>query len=144
MASVLNVSNVVAKAMADAIATATDAGTQAVIRGYSGTKPTDTDTALSGNTVLFELLMSATAFGAATDANPGGLITANTITADSSADNTGTLTFFRILTQASGGTPVLQDTAGTSGAGMNMNTTAITAGSTVSLSSATITVPEGP
>lgn len=144
MASVLNVSNVVAKAMADAIATATDAGTQAVIRGYSGTKPTDTDTALSGNTVLFELVMSATAFGAATDANPGGLITANTITADSSADNTGTLTFFRILTQASGGTATLQDTAGTSGAGMNMNTTAITAGSTVSLSSATVFVPEGP
>jgi hypothetical protein len=143
MASVLNVSNAVAQAMATAIATATDAGTAALIRIYSGTMPTDTDTALSGNTLLAELPMSATAFGAATDANPGGRITAAAITSDSSADATGSATFFRIITQ-NAGTYILQDTVGTSGAGMNLNTTSITAGSTVACTAGTITVPEGP
>lgn len=143
MASVLNVTNAVAQAMATAIATAVDAGTAAVINLYSGTMPTDSDTALSGNTLLAQLTMSATAFGASSDANPGGRITAAAITADSSADATGTATFFRVLTQ-NAGTVTMQDTAGTSGTGLVLNTTAITAGSTVSITSATVTVPEGP
>lgn len=143
MASVLNVTNAVAQAMATAISTAVDAGTAAVINIYSGTMPTDSDTALSGNTLLAQLTMSATAFGAASDANPGGRITAASITSDSSADATGTATFFRILTQ-SAGTVCLQDSVGTSGAGMNLNTTSITAGSTVACTAGTITVPEGP
>lgn len=143
MVNALYVSNNIAKAMADAIAAAVDAGTAAVINIYSGTAPADEDAALSGNTLLAQLTMSATAFGAATDANPGGRITANTITSDSSADNTGTATFFRILTQ-NAGTPCIQGTVGTSAADMVLNTTSITSGSAVSLTSAVVTVPEGP
>ena len=145
MANAFNISNVAAKASLDAFTTTLDAGSPAaIIRGYSGTMPTDTDTALSGNTVLFELTFSATSFPAAADLNPGARITANSITADSSADNTGTCTFFRFLTQTSSGTAVAQGTAGVSSADLILNTVSITSGSTVSVTSVTVTLLEGP
>lgn len=142
MATAPNISNAAAKAMLDAWTAQNDLGTAAVLNIYSGTPPTDTDTALSGNTLLAQLTESATSYGAATDLAPGARITANTITPDSSADNTGTATFFRELTQ-NAGTPNFQGTVGTSGCDLNINTTSITAGSTVSVSSATKTLPEG-
>lgn len=143
MANALYVTNAVAQAMANAIAAAVDAGTAAVINIYAGTVPADADTALSSNTLLAQLTMSATSFPAATDANPGARLTANAITADSSAAATGTATFFRILTQ-NAGTVCIQGTVGTTAADMVLNTTAITSGSTVSITSGQITVPEGP
>jgi len=142
MANAHFVTNAVAQAMANAITTALDAGTAAVINIYSGTAPADADAALSGNTLLAQLTMSGTSYGAATDLNPGARITANSITADSSADATGTATFYRQLTQ-NAGTVCTQGTVGTASADMILNTTAITAGSTVSITSATITQPEG-
>ena len=45
-------------------------------RVYAGTAPTDANAALSGNTVLAQLPMAATAFGAASN----GVATADTIT----------------------------------------------------------------
>jgi hypothetical protein len=86
--------------------------------------------------------MSGTAFGAPTDLAPGARVTAAAITADSSADATGTASFFRILTQ-NAGTVVAQGTAGTSAADLILNTVSITAGSTVSITAATVTLPEG-
>lgn len=142
MATAPFLTNNVAKSMLDAFTTANDAGTAAVINIYSGTAPADADTALSGNTLLAQLTMSATSFGAATDANPGAIITANAITADSSADATGTASFFRLLTQ-NAGTVTFQGSVGTSAADMILNTVSITAGSTVSITSATLTLPEG-
>lgn len=139
MALAPNIANLAARAGLDAI-TAT-IGTSGLLRIYSGTMPTDTDTALSGNTILAELPLSATAFAASTDANPGALATANAITADTSADNTGTASFFRFLTSA--GVAKIQGSAGTATADMILNSVAITAGSTVSVSSATVTLPEG-
>ena len=85
--------------------------------------------------------MSGTSFGAAADANPGGRITANSITDDSSANATGTASWFRMVTQ-SGGSTIADGSVGTSGCDLNLNTTAITAGSTVSITSFTITMPE--
>jgi hypothetical protein len=143
MANAFYVTNAAAQSMLNAFTTAADAGTAAVINIYSGTAPADADAALSGNTLLAQLTMSGTSFGAATDANPGARITANTITSDSSADATGTATFFRILTQ-NAGTVVAQGTVGTASADLVLNTTSITAGSTVSITSATVTLPEGP
>lgn len=137
------VTNTVAKSMLDALTTAADAGSAAVINIYSGSVPADADASIGAATLLAQLTMSATSFGAAADANPGARITANTITADSSADNTGTASFFRILTQ-NAGTVIAQGTVGTSSADLVLNTTSITSGSTVSISSATITLPEGP
>lgn len=135
--------NVATRAMLDALTTQLDAGTAAVINIYSGTAPADADAALSGNTLLAQLTYSATSYPAATDLAPGARVTANAITGDTSADATGTATFFRELTQ-NAGTVVNQGTVGASAADLILNTTAITAGSAVNVTAATKTLPEGP
>jgi hypothetical protein len=142
MANDFVITNAAARAALDAIVAALDAGTAAVINIYSGTAPADADAALSGNTLLAQLTMSGTSYPAATDLNPGARATANAITSDSSADATGTATFYRQLTQ-NAGTVVTQGTVGTASADLILNTTAITAGSTVSITAATMTFPEG-
>lgn len=107
-------------------------------RIYNGTKPTDANTALSGNTLLAELRYSATAFGAAV----AGVATANAITQDSSADATGTATFARNF--KSDGTTVISDfTVGTSGADLNLVTLSIVITQPVQVTSCTITQPDG-
>jgi hypothetical protein len=141
LANNFKISNAVAKGMADAFTTKNDAGTAAVIQGYTTAQATDPDTGIGAQTLLFTCTMSATSFGAATDGAPGGVITANTITDDSSADATGTLAWFRMSTQ-SGGTAICDGSAGTSSADLVMNTLSITSGSTVSITSAVITMPE--
>lgn len=119
-----------------------DAGTAAVIQIYSGSVPADADAA-NGGTLLATLTCSATAFSGVADDTPGALATFDTITSDSSADNAGTAAFFRISTQ-SGGTVVAQGTVATATADLILNTVTITAGSTVSITAATILLPEGP
>jgi hypothetical protein len=105
---------------------------------YSGTKPTDADTALSGNTLLASLGFGATAFGSAS----AGSATANAITQDSAADATGTATFARLY--ASNHTTVIADiTVGTSGAELNLNTTSIVAAVAVQISSLVLSQPNG-
>lgn len=141
MANAWFFTNAVAKAMLDAASAAADAGSAAVIEIYNGSAPADAD-ASEANTLLASLTMSATAFGGSTDANPGALATANSITSDSSADATGTASHFRVKTQTSG-TVIAQGSVGTSSADMILNTTSITSGSTVSITSFTITLPEG-
>lgn len=141
MALQFRITNAVAKAMADAFTTALDAGTAALLRIYDGTIPTDADTAVGAQVLLAELTMSATSFGAATDGNPGGLITANSITSDSSANATGTASWFHLITQ-SGGTSIAMGSVGTSGCDLNLNTTSITSGSAVAVTAFTITMPE--
>lgn len=141
MANNLKVTNAVAQAMLTAVKTAIDAGTAAVIEIYTGSQPTDADTAIGAQTKLATLTMNATAFGAVSDANPGAIMTAAAITDDSSADATGTAAWFRMLTQG-GGTTILDGSVGTSGADMNFNTVAFTSGSVISITSLTITQPE--
>jgi hypothetical protein len=143
MANAFYVTNAVAQSMLNAFTTALDAGTQAVLEIYSGTVPADADASAAGLTLLASLPMSAASFGAATDLNPGARITANSITADSSADATGTASCFRMKTQT-GGTAIDQGTVGTASADLILNTTSITSGSTVSVTAATITLLEGP
>ena len=81
-------------------------GTSSLLRFYSGTKPANADTALSGNTKLAELALSATEFQAAS----GRSATANSISTDISADATGTCTFASFV--KSDGTRVLDVTVG--------------------------------
>src|SRR5262245_1301095 len=102
MATAPFVTQAVAQSELDAVETAFNAGTAAVINGYSGTAPADADASLSGNTLLFQLTCSASVFTSKTDGAPGAVGTFASITQDSSADATGTLTFFRILTQSGG------------------------------------------
>ena len=96
--------------------------TAANIRGRTGSQPADPDAAESG-TLLFTLVMSDPAFGAAADDTPGGLITASSITDDSSADATGTLGYCRCAATGSGADDVVDGEAGTSGSDFNFNPT---------------------
>lgn len=116
---------------ADAVCARANNGT---LRIYSGTAPANADTALSGNTLLASPAMSATAFGGATN----GVATANSITTDSSADATGTATFFRVM-ESDGTTVVFQGSVGTSGAELNLSSVSIVATGTVAVSSLTYT-----
>jgi hypothetical protein len=108
------------------------------IRIYSGTRPTDSDTALSGNTLLAQLTFGSTAFAAAT----GGSKTANAITEDTLADATGTASFARLF--RSNGTTVHSDiSVGTSGAELNLNTLSIVQNAAVAVTSCVINFPVG-
>jgi hypothetical protein len=131
----IRITNAVATAMIDAgIGDQSDTG---YIRIYDGTIPTNADTAVGAQVLLAELRWNAAAFPSATN----GVITAAAITADASANATGTAAWFRSL--KSDGTTVLCDgTVSTSGADMNLNTTSITSGANVSISSATFTMPK--
>lgn len=116
----------------------TDNAASGILRIYDGTRPTDADTAISGNTVLAELTMGATAFGSAS----AGVLTANAITSDSSANNTGTASWAR-LWQSNGTTPLGDFSVGTSGTEVIINTVSIVAAAVVSCSALTITAPVG-
>lgn len=118
----------------DTITTAV--GTSGLLRIYDGSVPANVGTSLGAQVLLAELPLSST-FAPAASGGAGGVLTANSITSDSNANATGTATFFRITT--SGGTAVLQGTVGTSGADLNLSTTSIAAGATVSVTAFTIT-----
>jgi len=124
--------------MLDSIRTTLNSG---ILRIYSGTRPTDGDTALSGNTVLAECTLNATAAPAAS----GGALTLAAITQDASANATGTASFARQF--ESNGTTVVGDlsVSVTGGGGeVQLNSLSITAGGTVSITTGgTITLPVG-
>ncbi len=138
----VHVTNAVAGAMANAFTTALDAGTAGIITIYTGTVPTDADTAIGAQTLLATLTFSGTSFGGFTDANPGALITANAITSDTSADATGTAAWCRLLTQG-GGTTICDLDVGTASTTVVFNTVAFTSGSTIAITAMTFTHPEG-
>ena len=106
------------------------AGASALLAIYDGTQPATGGTA---TTKLAELTCNATFAPAAS----GGVLTLNAISDDTSADATGTATWFRIT--SSGATHVMDGTVSTSGADLNLNSTSITALGTVSVTSFTIT-----
>lgn len=132
-----SITNAAASAAADAVVDLLDAGNEAAqLRIYDGTPPANVSAALSSNTLLAALTMSDPAFGSASN----GVATASAITSDTSADATGTASFFRLGSMNSGTfTPVIQGNVGTSGADLNLSSTSITSGGTVSVSSLTYT-----
>lgn len=115
-------------AMLDAITTA--AGGSALLNIYSGTRPATGGTA---TTLLAQLTCNAT-FAPASSA---GVLTLNAI-ASASASATGTASWARLY-KSDGTTFVMDLSVGTSGADINLNSTALASGATVSVSSATIT-----
>lgn len=117
-------------ARVNAISTYFGTGTpaEAWLRIYSGTRPA------SGGTVttLLAELRCSTVFAATTTT---ATLTLNAITSDSSANATGTASWYRLFL-GDGSTWVID---GSIPADMAMNTTAITAGDVVAVSSFTIT-----
>jgi hypothetical protein len=109
----------------------TAAGASALLRIYSGTRPATGGTA---TTLLAELTCNATFAPAAS----GGVLTFNAITQDTSADSTGTATWFRIV-KSDGTTHVLDGNVGSSGSDLNLTTTSIVATQPVSVTSFVIT-----
>lgn len=100
---------------------------------YTGTRPANPDTALSGNTLLATLTFSATAFGASSN----GTATANAITSGTAAA-TGTASWARCY-KSDGVTAVIDMNVGTSGSDLNLNSVSIQSGGTVSVTSMTVT-----
>jgi hypothetical protein len=119
----------------DEITALVDAGSGAgKVRIYSGTPPANVGTALSGNTLLAELILTDPSAGAAS----GGVLTFSAIADDTSADASGDASFFRILD--SDNNPVVQGTVGTSGADLNFaGGVEFVAGGLVEITSFTIT-----
>ncbi len=102
---------------------------------FDGTQPTDADTALGAQVLLAELTLNSTAFAAAS----AGSKAANAITQDSSANATGTASWASLYASARTSAGTMDMSAGTSGANLNLNSVAISAGAAVSVSSLTIT-----
>lgn len=73
---------------ADAVTRLLDGGT---LRIYDGRRPATADTAITGQTLLAELIFSRPAFEAAVD----GVAKARTVTPDQSANGGGEATWFR-------------------------------------------------
>lgn len=105
-------------------------GNASLLRIYDGSRPS---TGGAATTLLAELT-GGTPFAAAAS---GGVLTANSITQDSSANATGTATWFRHAT--SGGTAICDGNVGTSGSDLNLTTTSIVATQPVSISSYVLT-----
>jgi len=127
----LGINSSVRSAEMDVVSAAVDAGAGAgTLKIYDGARPA---TGGAATTLLAELTFSDPSFGAASD----GVITANAITGDTSANATGTATWFRI--EDSIGTHVLDGDVGTSGSDLNLNTTSIEIGVQVDVTSVILT-----
>jgi hypothetical protein len=107
------------------------AGASALLRIYDGSRPATGGTA---TTLLAQLTCNSTFAAAAS----GGVLTLNAIADDTSADATGTATWFRIV-QSDGSTHAMDGDVSTSGSDMNFDSVSFVAGGTVSVSSFTIT-----
>lgn len=133
-------SNAARSAAANAIVALIDAGTAGKLRIYGNTQAAGPDTT-TAEVLLAEFTLDATAsFGAASngvatlDATPA-------LTATGAA--AGTATWFRIVDSSAGaGAAGLVDGAvGTSGAELNLNTTTVSSGLSMSITSGTLTMP---
>lgn len=110
---------------------AIDAGSGAgLLRVYDGTRPA---TGGAATTLLAELTFSDPCAPSAS----GGTLTFSAITADASANATGTATWCRMVDST--GAFVADGSVGTSGADYNLNTVSITVGVQVSCTSAVLT-----
>lgn len=134
MANNLKMADAAVNAEADALSDLLDNG---YLRIYDGTQAATANTAIGAQVLLAELRFNATASGAAS----AGVLTLSAITSDTSANATGTATWFRAL-KSDGTTPVMDGSVGTSGCDLNLNTTSIVSGAAVSVSSWSHTVPK--
>lgn len=109
----------------------TFAGNGALIRIYDGARPATGGTV----TTLLAELTAGSPFAAGAS---GGVLTLSSITQDSSANASGTASWFRIV-KSDGTTHVMDGNCGTSGSDLNLTTTTIASGQPVSITSFVIT-----
>lgn len=102
----------------------------------TSTVPSNADDSNGTNVLLAELTLAADAFGTCSGS---GVITAGTITADSSANATGTASYARYY-KSDGTTCMFQGLCGTSASDFVLNSLSIQSGANVSCSSATLTM----
>lgn len=110
---------------------ATDVGTSAVIKIWTGTVPTNCGTTDSG-TLLVTFAGNGSQFGTAST----GVLTVSAI-ANAVAGNTGTAGYFRVYPSAATGTNAVMQ--GTVGVDMTLTNTSITSGQTCAFTSMTVT-----
>lgn len=126
------------QAALDAIVDRLDAGGAGTIKIYTTAQAATADTALGAQVLLATLTYSATAYGAASNADPT-VATAAAITSDSSADATNTAVWAR---HASGGATTIFDcSVGTATSDIVFNTVAFVTGATIAISALTVTLP---
>jgi hypothetical protein len=124
--------------LADAFETRTDVGSgAATIKIYSGTQPADANTGLSGNTLLATFTLDNPAFGAAS----AGVITLGSVPRSTTGLAAGTATWARC--ESSDPFTIFDCDCGTSSATLILNTTTVSVGVALSITSGTITVPAG-
>jgi hypothetical protein len=113
----------------------TSVGTTAVMNFYAGVQPADVSSATTAaNTVVATLSFTSTsAFGAAA----AGVLTANSITSDTSAAG-GTATWFSVCKNT--GARVIDGSVGVSTSDIIVNSTSIATGATVALTAFTVTM----
>ena len=139
MADTTKVSNAAATAEADALAGLLDNGYLRIYDSTGGTgQPATVDTAIGSQVLLAELRFANPSDAGAAN----GVVTFSAMTADSSANATGTATWFRAFS-SNGTTAVWDGSVGTSGATLNLNTTSIVTGAAVSVTSLIFTVNKG-
>ena len=127
------------KAAMDAVIALLDAGAGAgLLKIYDGVQPSGADTAITTQTLLGTCVFSDPAFGAADN---DGVVTADTITSDSSADATGVASWAR-LTDSDGNT-VMDVDVGLSGATLNLDNVNIETGGVIAVTNLTFTMPDG-
>lgn len=115
----------------DAVGDALNSGTAQV---RTGAQPTNVGDAAQG-TLLGTVGFGATAFGAPST----GVVTANAISSDTNADNSGTAGHARLLDS---GAAIHSDaTCGQGSGDFNFDNSVIVAGGTIAVSSLTITQP---
>ena len=135
MAADPRLANVAASTANNAITALIDATGAGSAVFYTGTIPTNANTALGAQVALSTVTFSADSFGTSAD----GISTAAAITG-STAGAAGTATWARWY-GGDGGT-VLDCTVGTSGEDINFNSNIFSVGASVDVTALTITVPK--
>jgi hypothetical protein len=143
MANAVTHQNPLRKAVADLVVGNTstadwNSGSNQKLVLYSGSMPANATAALSGNTACSTI----TSIVWTSPASSSGVATIASSSSDTNAVG-GTVTFFRLYRTAASDPSdvILQGTVGTSGSDLNINSTVISAGATVTLSSGTYTAP---
>jgi hypothetical protein len=126
------------QAMLDNLVDAIDTGGAGTIKIYTTAQAATADTALGAQVLLATLTFSATAFGAATNADPT-VATAAAITSDSSADATNTAVWARIANGSA--TTIFDCSVGTATTDIVFNSVAFVTGATIAISAMTVTLP---